>query len=1123
MAIYQVGQVTGYNSEITVGGLIFKVASPRNSGTGGYNTFLAIKDNDGNEQGFNTDGDPTATNNIDASKTLALKLSNIPIQVINGVEYFVIRLDLNESNGGTSPFVDMRALKLFSGAYDLDPGAGVNIVDTLAELNSLSLRYDLDAGGDNTIHLYDGNSGSGTDDYEILIPVSTFSGANLATDYVYFYAEFGTVPSIYDADGGFEEFNVQLAGSINGIKFSDVNSNGTRQAIGADGIAGTADDEVLVQGVTVYIDANGNGILDGDTNQNGIADAGETISERYTVTDANGAYSFTGVALGTWQIREIQPVGSVVTTGPFETVTIGSVGQVVTVDPIGNHYFAPSVLITKTFVNVTDGDTIDNGPASTTVINGKGDIANYTIAVFNNGETALTNVIVSDTLADAGAVPVTKLVSGVVYNSGDVDSDGILDIGETWFYTATQTATQADLDTNGGGDSDKDNTASVIATQVGTTRTVTSTSSASAPIVQSSALAITKVFNGWSGGDGDSEGDFAGDIATYTIVVTNTGNTTLTNVKVTDPLTGNTYDVGVLLPGQTSGPLLEQYTLTQPDLDSNATLETNNVFAGKIDNTATATSNQTGPATASANAPITYRPLLTIDKVVVDVDGRGPDASADDAGDIITYRVTVKNEGNVTLTNVTVKDPLTGLDVNAGTLAPGASWVSALQYYTVQQSDIDTNIPGLSDGDIDNTATADTDQTDKVQDSEDVPVVYDPAFTVEKAVSFDGITYDDADEADGPLGSIMQTPLFRVTVINTGNVTLTGFTIGDVNYTFNAAGETIDLSGAVLTESMTADGKLEVGETWTIEYEQPLDLGYHKNTVTVDFNETGPKSDDAFYYVLVNDGPGVRTPGFWQNPNNGATFWDGKPNNQAHNGETFPGYDPVTGKNSDILYVVDTDCDGTLADEATVPGNPSLIDTSNPAKFGLLIGDYDLDGITDPGEDTIFISYADAQKLINASSKQGNDGIYTLGRDVVATWLNYLAGNNIDPTDGSAANIANAPKHYLDDAIDWLQQFASNKNSAGVDCARFEFDAAVKASSKAWKDGSSYGGDHGAGTIHTALDAYNNDGMINGEFYAGDGDSDAFGFALASARQLLETSAQQDPYEMMLNNSLVPV
>ena len=103
----------------------------------------------------------------------------------------------------------------------------------------------------------------------------------------------------------------------------------------------------------------------------------------------------------------------------------------------------------------------------------------------------------------------------------------------------------------------------------------------------------------------------------------------------------------------------------------------------------------------------------------------------------------------------------------------------------------------------------------------------------------------------------------------------------------------------------------------------------------------------------------------------------------------------------------------------------------------------------------------------------------------VATWLNFLAGNNI-----GAASDTNSPKHFLDDAIDWFQKFAGKDNDITNTDAFDVLD--IKASNNMTSAGwlTKIDGTHDGSAMHNALDGYNNDGTINGVFYSCDADSE---------------------------------
>ncbi|HEY9865558.1 MAG TPA: SdrD B-like domain-containing protein, partial [Candidatus Obscuribacterales bacterium] len=87
-------------------------------------------------------------------------------------------------------------------------------------------------------------------------------------------------------------FGNRQFGSVSGIKFNDTNANSLFDA-----------GETPLQGWTIYIDANNNGILE--------------PTEPTTVTDANGSYVFANIAPGNYVLREVQQPGWVQTVPPL--------------------------------------------------------------------------------------------------------------------------------------------------------------------------------------------------------------------------------------------------------------------------------------------------------------------------------------------------------------------------------------------------------------------------------------------------------------------------------------------------------------------------------------------------------------------------------------------------------------------------------------------------------------------------------------------------------------------------------------------------------------------------------------------------------------------------------------
>ena len=198
------------------------------------------------------------------------------------------------------------------------------------------------------------------------------------------------------------------------------------------------------------------------------------------------------------------------------------------------------------------------------------DTVTYTFTVTNGGNTPLSSVSVTDPLL-GGLLTATP--------SGDTNTNGVLDVTETWVYVQDYSVTQSDIDTGS-------ITNQATATGEGVNGTVSDDDTAITTLLESclDAIALTKtgVFN-----DVDTSGcTTAGiDTVTYTFTVTNGGNTPLSSVSVTDPLLGGLLTATPSGDTNTNGVLdvtetwvyVQDYSVT-PDIDT-----------GSITNQATAT------------------------------------------------------------------------------------------------------------------------------------------------------------------------------------------------------------------------------------------------------------------------------------------------------------------------------------------------------------------------------------------------------------------------------------------------------------------------------------------------------------------------------------------------------
>ncbi|WP_344694893.1 DUF7507 domain-containing protein, partial [Sphingomonas rosea] len=568
------------------------------SGTGNFTPFLRVDDSDGTSEGFNTDDSGKVLDN-GASWTQSLKLSEVPIVIRNGVAYYEIRLDLNEPNNGTDGLgrpASQVGLSEFQ-VYFSDRGATLGDYtgsSTTALGSAFTKVYDLDSGTDRTLVLSDGASGSGRDDYVFYIPVANFSAAE-ADDYFTLYAKFGPSP---EENATFEEFRIRRdTGTITGTKFADINGDGIKQA-----------SEGTLSGFKFYIDVNGNDQFD----------AGEI----YAVSGANGSFTFQSLTAGTYTIREDMTAEQ---KALYTSITGAQSGGEITVTVTasgtttifwGNQPKIADFSLTKTVTSIDGGTKV----GANWVADSAGDVVNYSIVITNTGNIALTGKSIVDANGVLGAI------------SGDTNSNGVLDVGETWTVTATHAVSQAELDSKGTSDtgaldSDGDTDNKVV---VDFAETEAKSASAVSLLTYNPNFSVVKTVTSITGGTkvgSDYFADSAGDVVNYDIVITNTGNITLTGKSILDAngvigaISGDTDGDGNLDVGE-AWTIKATHAVSQAELDSKGTSNTAALDSdGDTDNLVSVKFAETGTKTGEAVSYLVYNPDFSVVKSVASITG----------------------------------------------------------------------------------------------------------------------------------------------------------------------------------------------------------------------------------------------------------------------------------------------------------------------------------------------------------------------------------------------------------------------------------------------------------------------------------------------------------------------
>ena len=421
-----------------------------------------------------------------------------------------------------------------------------------------------------------------------------------------------------------------------------------------------------------------------------------------------------------------------------------------------------AIAITKTGV-FNDVDTSGCSTASV-------DTVTYTFTVTNQGNHSLTSVTVTDPLLGGllTALP-----------TGDTNNNTILEVTETWVYVQDYVVTQSDIDTGS-------ITNQATASGTGVNGLVTDLSGATVSddiptvttLCQNNAIALIKtgVFN-------DTNADNCADVnetITYSFVVKNTGNTTISGIDIDDALVNVIGGPITLAPGQEdSATFTAVYLITQADIDLGSI--TNTAIVSGL-NPAGVLITDTSDDDSFLQDDPTVTTLCQNNAIALIKTGVFNDVDGDQCADVketITYTFMVKNTGNTTISGVDIEDAMVNVLGGPITLSPGQEdSASFTAIYLITQADIDlgsiTNtaiVSGLNPAGVLITDTSDDDSF--LQDDPTVTTLcQNNAIALIKTGVFNDTNADNC-------ADVNETITYSFVVKNTGNTTISGIDIDD--------------------------------------------------------------------------------------------------------------------------------------------------------------------------------------------------------------------------------------------------------------------------------------------------------------------------------------------------------